>query len=93
MPILNFGVSADCGVFGYEQGKIKVLLVKRNIKPYKGKWALIGDLVSPLAYLVSSADTILNSLTGLCDIFMEKFAAFGLIDRHPSGRVISIGYY
>jgi hypothetical protein len=37
MPILNFRLSVDCGVFGYEQGKIKVLLVKRNIKPYKGK--------------------------------------------------------
>jgi 8-oxo-dGTP diphosphatase len=89
----NFGVSVDCVVFGYEQGKVKVLLVKRNIEPYQGKWALIGDLVSPNSDLDSSANTILNNLTGLNDIFMEQFAAFGSIDRHPSGRVISIGYY
>lgn len=88
-----FGLSVDCVVFGYQQGKIKVLLIERDAEPYRGSWALPGDLVSPKDDLLYSANTVLTRLTGLEDIFMEQFFTFGSVDRHPVGRVATVAYY
>lgn len=90
---LSFGLSIDCVVFGYHEGEVQVLLVERGAEPYKGSWALVGDLVHPRTDLASSADRILENLTGLKGIFMEQFYTFDAIDRHPLGRVVTVGYY
>jgi len=50
-------------------------------------------LVHPKSDLASSADAILENLTGLKEIFMEQFFVFDAIDRHPLGRVVTVGYY
>ena len=89
----NFGLSVDCVVFGYHEGEVKVLLVERNEEPFRGAWALIGDLVHPKSDLAASANHILENLTGLNGIFMEQFFTFDEIDRHPLGRVVTVGYY
>lgn len=89
----TFGLSIDCVVFGYHEGEVRVLLVERGAKPYKGHWALIGDLVEPNSNLKDSANDVLEQLTGLKNIFMEQFFTFGSVDRHPAGRVVSVGYY
>ncbi len=90
---INFGLSVDCVVFGYHEGEVQVLLVERNEEPFIGSWALVGDLVHPKSDLASSANRILESLTGLKGIFMEQFFTFDAIDRHPLGRVITVGFY
>jgi len=89
----SFGVSVDCVVFGYHEGEVRVLLVERDAEPYKGDWALIGDLVQPTINLKDSANNVLERLTGLKNIFMEQFFTFGSVERHPVGRVVSVGYY
>ncbi|MGB0850820.1 MAG: NUDIX hydrolase [Bacteroidia bacterium] len=96
MPLKDyfvFGLSVDCVVFGYQQGKIKVLLIERDAEPFRGSWALPGDLVSPKDDLLYSANTVLTNLTGLENIFMEQFYTFGSVDRHPVGRVATVAYY
>ena len=90
---LSFGLSVDCIVFGYHKGEIRVLLVERDAAPFKGDWALIGDLVNPQSDLADSANHVLERLTGLKDIFMEQFFTFGSVRRHPVGRVVTVGYY
>lgn len=88
-----FGLSVDCVVFGYHEGEIKVLLVQRDAEPFKGHWALIGDLVEPDQNLRDAANNVLEKLTGLKDIYMKQFFTFGSIDRHPVGRVVTVGYF
>lgn len=89
----NFGLSVDCVVFGYVAGDIKVLLIQRDADPFKGCWALPGDLVPIDQDLADSASFVLRKLTGLENIFMEQFHSFGKVDRHPAGRVATVGYY
>jgi len=89
----NFGMSVDCVVFGYVAEEIKVLLVQRDAEPFLGSWALPGDLVPMDEDLADSASNVLSKLTGLEDIFMEQFHTFGSVDRHPAGRVATVGYY
>ena len=90
---LKFGLSIDCVVFGYNEGKVQVLLIERNAQPFKGNWALPGELVSTDSNLEDAANGILNNFTGLSNIFMEQFLTFGSVDRHPAGRVTTVGYY
>ncbi|MFB1002900.1 MAG: NUDIX hydrolase, partial [Bacteroidia bacterium] len=65
----------------------------RDAEPFLGSWALPGDLVPLDEDLADSASNVLQRLTGLEDIFMEQFYAFGSVDRHPAGRVATVGYY
>lgn len=85
--------SVDNVIFGFDKGKLKVLLIKRGAEPYKNEWALPGDLVFPDEDLDAAAKRILQELTGLRDVYLEQVKAFGNVDRHPLGRVITIVYY
>jgi 8-oxo-dGTP diphosphatase len=89
----NFGFSVDCVIFGYELGKLKVLLIRRGAEPYKGYWATPGDLVYPNEHNDIAVRRILHDLTALDDVYVEQVKTYGQVDRHPIGRVITIGYF
>jgi 8-oxo-dGTP diphosphatase len=89
----HFGLSVDCVIFGYQNGQLKLLLIKRGADPFKGRLALPGDLVSIDEALDDSATRILKHLTGIDNIFLEQFQTFGSVVRHPAGRVVSVGYF
>lgn len=85
--------SVDNVVFGFDDSDLKVLLIYRGTEPYKGTWALPGDLVYLQENIEFAAQRVLKELTGLDDIFMQQFHTFGDVNRHPFGRVITIAYY
>ncbi|MBU6341285.1 MAG: NUDIX domain-containing protein [Bacteroidetes bacterium] len=85
--------SVDNVIFGFDGGDLKVLLIQRGAAPYKGKWALPGDLVYPNEDLDTAAQRVLEQLTGLRNVYLEQVKTFGAVDRHPLGRVITIAYY
>ena len=85
-------VSVDCIVFGFEKGKLKLLIGRRNMEPGRGEWSLYGGFVSQDESLESAASRVLQELTGLEKIYMKQVGAFGAIDRDPGERVISIAY-
>jgi 8-oxo-dGTP diphosphatase len=85
--------SVDNIIFGFDDGELKVLLIKRGEDPFKGKWALPGDLVYPNEGLETAANRVLQELTGLSNVYLEQVRTFGAVDRHPLGRVITIAYY
>jgi 8-oxo-dGTP diphosphatase len=89
----KFGVSVDCVVFGYHQEHLKVLIIKRGAPPFKGAWALPGDLVYPNEDINVAAKRVLQNLTGIESLFMEQTKVYGRVDRHPAGRVITTGFY
>ncbi|MES2375589.1 MAG: NUDIX domain-containing protein [Bacteroidota bacterium] len=85
--------SIDCLIFGFEAGELKILLIERNDEPFKDWYALPGYIVKQDESLDDAADRILYELTGLRDLQMKQFHTFGEVDRHPQGRVITVGYY
>jgi len=90
---LTCGVSVDCVIFGFDDGDLKVLLVRRGVEPYQGQWALPGDLVDPEEDLNVAAVRVLNELTGLNNVYMQQVFTFGEVHRHPLGRVFTVAYY
>ena len=111
---LNPHVSVDCVIFGFDFDGLKVLLIER--KPTNGashdpdfrNTLLPGNLVKDDEDLDTSAKRVLYELTGLTNIFLEQFFAFGdparvkgkfdthwlqAIREEPSARVITVAYY
>lgn len=89
----KFAVSVDCVIFGFDKKELEVLLIKRGADPFKGRWALPGDLVYPYENVDDAAKRILGELTGLTDMYMDQSKTFGEVGRHPVGRVITVGYF
>ena len=91
--INRIALSVDCVIFGFDENKLKVLLIRSDLKKFKGLWSLLGDLVDPHEELDSAATRILKARTGLDDVYMEQVRTFGCLDRHPAGRVVTVAYY
>lgn len=108
-PNINPHVSVDCVIFGFDDDKLKVLLIEQA-HPNKEthRLALPGDLVFENEGLDEAAARVLNELTRLKGIFLRQFHAFGNPDRvsndkdkewletyrtDPNARVITIAYF
>ncbi|MBY0535806.1 MAG: NUDIX hydrolase [Chitinophagaceae bacterium] len=89
----KIAISVDCVILGFENGELKVLLIKSDLEEFKDEWSLLGDLVRPDEDLNTASYRILKSRTGLEDVFLEQVYTFGDLNRHPAGRVITTAYY
>ncbi|MES2847620.1 MAG: NUDIX domain-containing protein [Bacteroidota bacterium] len=88
----RIALSVDCVIFGFDENKLKVLLIRSDLKKFLGKWSLLGDLVFPKEDLDAAADRILKQRTGLSDVYLEQVHTFGNVSRHPAGRVVTVAY-
>ena len=86
-------LAVDCIIFGFDKKNLKILLVKRNFEPEKGKWSLIGGFLKKNEDLDEAAIRVLETLTGLNDIYLEQIHTYSKIDRDPGQRTISVAYY
>lgn len=90
-PKLYVGI--DCIIFGFNEGELSLLLLKRNFEPAMGEWSLMSGFVQERESVDEAAKRVLNELTGLEDVYMEQVGAFGAIERDPGERVVSVAYY
>ena len=86
-------LSVDCIIFGFDEGKLKILIGKRKMDPGRGEWSLYGGFVRSDESVDDAASRTLFELTGLRNLFMRQVGAFGNVDRDPGERVVSITYY
>ena len=86
-------VALDCIIFGFDEGELKLLVLKRKFAPAKGEWSLMGGFLKKNESLDEGARRILCQLTGLNNIYMEQLHSFGNVNRDPGERTISVAYY
>ena len=89
----KFLLAVDCIIFGFDEEDLKILLIKRDFEPEKGKWSLMGGFLKKEESLDQAAIRILNKLTGLHNIYMEQLYGFSKVGRDPAERTISVAYY
>ena len=86
-------LSVDCIIFGFDEGKLKILIGRRQMDPGRGEWSLYGGFVRSDESVDDAANRVLYELTGLRNHYMRQVGAFGNVDRDPGERVVSIAYY
>jgi len=85
-------LTVDCVVFGFDGDSLKLLLIERALEPFKGSWALPGGFVRVEEELEAAARRELREETGIHEVVLEQFHAFGSIRRDPRERVVSVAY-
>ena len=86
-------VAVDCIIFGFDKEELKILLIKRNFEPEMGKWSLMGGFLQPNETSENAANRVLETLTGLQDVYLDQVHAYTDPKRDPVERTISITYY
>lgn len=86
-------VTVDLVVFALAERRLHVLLIRRGVEPYKGKWALPGGFVRPDEDLEAAAHRELREETGIKRAYLEQLYTFGKPDRDPRTRVITVAYF
>lgn len=86
-------LTVDCVVFGFDEGDLRVALIRRKGEPFRGEWALPGGYVEIDETLDDAARRELREETGIEKLYLEQLYTFGAIDRDPRERVVSVAYY
>lgn len=107
-------VSVDCALFGFDGEALKLLLIRQRtssegpLSEDELQLALPGDFVHEHESLDDAASRVLNELTGLDNVYLKQFHAFGDPDRvkglkdqhwlrtfreHPENRVMTVAYF
>ncbi len=98
-------VTVDLVIFTVQDKDLKVLLVRRDAHPFKGRWAIPGGFVRVSDDRKDQGEDLdgaalreLEEETGLSQaqhgrFFLEQVKTFGRPGRDPRMRVISVAYY
>jgi len=86
-------LTVDVAIFTIEENKLKVLLIKRENEPYRGKWALPGGFSLKNETTQGAAQRILKEKAGVSNVYLEQLYTFDSPNRDPRGHVISVTYF
>ena len=86
-------VTTDCVILTFHEDKLKILLIRRGIEPYKGQWALPGGFLRMDESAEEGAYRELQEETGVTGCRIKQFHTFSAPDRDPRERVITIAFY
>ena len=106
-------VSVDCALFGFDGERLKLLLIRQKtsdagpLSNLSCRWLSPGDREGERS-LHHAAGRVLHELTGLHEVYLKQFHAFGDPNRvkglkdqqwlrtfgeHPENRVMTVAYF
>jgi 8-oxo-dGTP diphosphatase len=89
----KYYMALDCVIFGFTGENIEIVLIKRDFEPGFGDWALPGGFLDDNETLEQASIRVVNSLTGLHNVYTEQFYCFSEPNRDPGARIITVGFY
>lgn len=87
-------VAVDIVVCTIRDGALQLILIRRAMPPFEGKWAIPGGFVLSEETLDHAAKRELREEAGIhvANEYLEQLFTFGGVHRDPRGRVISVTY-
>lgn len=76
-------------LFTIDKNKLKVLLVRRDIDPFKGYWMLPSNLLMTSETIESCASDTILEFAGISDVYFKQCNVFSKIDRLPNDRILA----
>lgn len=90
----NIKIAVDAIVFGYQNGKVFVLLIQQKFGTAENFWALPGGLVQDHESLLEAVKRELKEETNVKVNYLEQLYTFGDdVNRDARNRVISVAYF
>lgn len=86
-------VTADCVVWGWNDGEVYVLLIRRGREPFRDCLALPGGFMEMDESAEACALRELQEETGLCVNAVRQVGVFSDPGRDPRGRVVTVAFY
>lgn len=86
-------VTVDVVIFAICDATLRVLLVRRDVGPFKGRMALPGGFVRQNESLEQAARHEVEEEAGPGTVYLEQLYSFGEPQRDPRGRVVTVAYY
>jgi 8-oxo-dGTP diphosphatase len=90
---MSIQVAVDLVIFTIQESSLKVLLLKRDAGPFKGRMEIPGAVVKRNESLEAAALRELQEEVRAQHVYLEQLYSFGDPRRHPGNRVITVAYY
>jgi 8-oxo-dGTP diphosphatase len=88
-----FAVTVDVVILTMSGNRLSVLLVRRGVAPFEGKWAIPGGFKRPTESLDEAAKRELIDETGVDGAnLLTQFGAYGDPGRDPRMNVVTVAY-
>jgi 8-oxo-dGTP diphosphatase len=88
-----FAVTVDVVILSMSEGALHVLLVRRGVAPYEGRWAIPGGFKRPDETLDGAARRELVEETGIdAARVLTQLGAYGDPGRDPRMNVVTVAY-
>lgn len=88
----NQGLHVVLALFTVDNGKFKVLLIKRKNEPYKNKWILVGGCAYNTETATEALTREIYEKTHIKNINFEMFNVYTNPNRSPLMRMIAIAH-
>ena len=90
---MSIQITVDLVIFTVHESALKVLLVKRDVRPFKGRMEIPGAVIAENESLEQAALRELREETKANQVYLEQLYSFGDPRRHPRHRVVTVAYY
>lgn len=88
----NQGIHVISSIFTVNKGEVKILLINRTNKPYKGYWALPSGALYNNELLKDGAERELKEKTGLTNVDLEFISIFDGLKRSKIMRMFGASF-
>ncbi len=85
-------VTVDLLIMTVRNGKLNLLLSRRQNAPYRDRWALPGRFIGLAENAEKTAAVLMERMLPLENAYLEQLYTFTDVGRDPRGRVISAAY-
>ena len=85
-------VTSDILVFTTRKTQLFLLMIRRSLPPFQGKWAIPGGFIQMDETAEEAAARKLSEETGISGVYLEQLRTFSRVDRDPRMRILSVAY-